>query len=65
MVAAASGVKLPKIQDKESMKDALRSLASITTDGVLAVEVLWTPEAEGDYYTRDELIVDYPKMVTL
>jgi uncharacterized membrane protein len=32
---------------------------------VLAVEVLWTPQEEGDTFTRDELMTDYPKLNTL
>ncbi len=32
---------------------------------VMAVEVLWTPQDEDDYYTRDELFMDYPTLNTL
>jgi uncharacterized membrane protein len=31
----------------------------------LAVEVLWTPEEEGDYFTNDEVAIDYPLLNTL
>lgn len=31
----------------------------------LAVEVLWTPQEEGDYFTTSDLIRDYPKLNTL
>ena len=32
---------------------------------VLAVEVLWTPQDEGDYFTRDDLATDFPNLNTL
>lgn len=31
----------------------------------LAVEVLWTPQDEDDYYTRDEIFQDYPTLNNL
>ncbi len=32
---------------------------------VLAVEVIWTPQDDGDSYTRDDMMLEFPKMVTL
>ena len=32
---------------------------------VLACEVLWTPQDENDYYTRDDIIHDYPTLNNL
>jgi Protein of unknown function (DUF1517) len=32
---------------------------------LMAVEVMWTPEAENDFYTRDEMFQDYPTLNTL
>ncbi len=32
---------------------------------VLAVEVLWTPQDDGDYFTREDLATDYPYLNTL
>ena len=31
----------------------------------LAVEVLWTPQDENDYYTRDEVFSDFPTLNNL
>lgn len=31
----------------------------------MAVEVMWTPEADNDFYTRDEMFSDYPTLNTL
>lgn len=65
MVACEGGSKIPAINSREDLTKALRILGGVPVDDVLAVEVLWTPQAEGDYYTRDMLIQDYPTMRTL
>jgi uncharacterized membrane protein len=34
-------------------------------DDVVAVELLWTPQEEGDSYSKDELLQDYPTLANL
>lgn len=40
-------------------------LGGITVEELLAFEVMWTPEDNGDSYSKDELLADYPAMATL
>jgi uncharacterized membrane protein len=40
-------------------------LGGITVDELLAFEMMWTPEDEGDSYSKEELLADYPAMATL
>lgn len=65
LVAAEAGMKLPPINSREELRTALGRLGALRSDQVLAVEVLWTPQDDGDYFTRDDLMVDYPKLNTL
>lgn len=65
LVAADGDLKVPSINSQESLRTALNRLGSLRSDQVLAVEVLWTPQEEGDYFTRDDLAIDYPKLNTL
>jgi uncharacterized membrane protein len=39
----------------------------MTDDGenVLATEVLWTPQDEGDVLTKRDLIQDYPELIDI
>jgi uncharacterized membrane protein len=53
------------ISDGESLKANMNLLGSIPRDRLLALEVLWTPQDEGDYFTKEELITDYPTLNTL
>ena len=63
IIAAADGnVKLPEIVDSAALRTALKRLGAIRVDALQAVEVLWTPQEEGDTLTEDELLRDYPQL---
>lgn len=42
-----------------------RRLGAVRQSDLLAVEVLWTPEEEDDYFTQRDLAMDYPLLNTL
>ncbi|KAK9819848.1 hypothetical protein WJX72_003190 [[Myrmecia] bisecta] len=65
LVAVQGGLKLPSITSREELRTALNRLGAVRSEQVMAVEVLWTPQEEGDYFTRDELAYDYPTLNTL
>ena len=65
IVAAEGALNLPNIQSTEDLKLVLSKLGGVSKESVMAVEVLWTPSSEFDHYTRDDLMIDYPNMVTL
>ncbi|KAK4273542.1 hypothetical protein QN277_021923 [Acacia crassicarpa] len=61
ILAAAEGVhKLPAINGSGDLKEALQKLGSISSNKLLAVEVLWTPQNENDTLSERELLEDYP-----
>jgi uncharacterized membrane protein len=63
LVATTCAVDVPpKINSLQDLKQALQSLGSVGSEQVVGVELLWTPQAEGDYYTKDEIISDYPHL---
>jgi uncharacterized membrane protein len=65
LVATDGKLDVPNINSQQSLRTTLNRLGSLRSDQVLAVEVLWTPQEEGDTFTRDELMTDYPKLNTL
>jgi len=65
VLAIERGFKFPKINTLTDLKKAIKYLAGVTEDELLAFELMWTPENEGDSYSKDELLTDYPTMVTL
>ena len=55
-------LKLPTINGSDDLRQALQSMGSIGSDRLLAVEVLWTPQAEGDTLTTDDILAQYPNL---
>jgi uncharacterized membrane protein len=62
LVAAQGDLKLPAINSSDDLRQALSKLGGVASDRLLALEVLWTPQSEGDVLTRDDLIVEYPNL---
>lgn len=62
LVAAACPLKLPSATSGAGLKAALAKLGSVRASDIVAVEVLWTPEEEGDFFSEDDLVADYPRM---
>jgi uncharacterized membrane protein len=62
VVGATNKLELPAINDSEELRQALRQLGGIGSDRLLAVEVLWTPQAEGDILTTNDILAHYPNL---
>ncbi len=62
IVAAQGKLKLPTIQSTEDLKKALNQLGAISSDDLLAMRVLWTPQADGDTLTADDVVAAYPQL---
>ena len=65
VVAAEGRIKLPPIRSIEDVKSCLKRLGAIQASKLVSVELLWTPQADGDFYTMDDIIADYPDMTLL
>lgn len=65
IVAAEGNIKLPPITNLDDLRTALKRLGAVRADGVQAVEVLWTPQQDGDTLTQRELMRDYPMLNNL
>lgn len=62
IVATEGKLQLPKINDTEDLRRALQQIAGVGSDRLLAIEILWTPQAEGDTLTRDDILTAYPNL---
>jgi len=58
-------VDLPKIRSQADLRKTLTTLASLAPEDVVAAELLWTPQEEGDTYSKDELLLEYPGLLNL
>lgn len=59
LAATLSKLQLPKINSSDDLRQALRQFGAIPSDQLLAIEVLWTPQAEGDSLSSDDMIAEY------
>ncbi len=62
LVGTQGKLQLPTINSDEDLKRALSQLGSVSSEQLLALEVLWTPQAEGDVLTRDDILAEYPTL---
>jgi len=65
LVAAQANLKLPQLNSSEDLRQTLNQLGAVSSDQLLALEVLWEPQAEGDTLTSEELIAEYPNLKTM
>ncbi|NMG08496.1 DUF1517 domain-containing protein [Brasilonema sp. UFV-L1] len=63
LLAATLGkFQLGDINSADDLRQALRQFGSMPGDQLLAIEVLWTPQAEGDTLTSDDVLAEYPDL---
>jgi len=65
LVASKGRFKLPAVRSGAELRAALSALGAVPADGVLGVEVLWTPQDPLDSYSKGELMVDFPDLNNL
>lgn len=59
LAATLGNLQLPPINNADDLRQALRQIGGMPSDKLLAIEVLWTPQAEGDTLTSDDLLAEY------
>ncbi|NJM64728.1 MAG: DUF1517 domain-containing protein [Acaryochloris sp. RU_4_1] len=62
VVASQGQLKLPAIKSDQDLRQALNQVGSIASDHLLALEVLWTPQAKNDTLSADDLLAAYPHL---
>jgi uncharacterized membrane protein len=62
LVASQGKLELPKVNSPQDLRQALNQLGSVSSDRLLALEVLWQPQAAGDTLTSEELVSAYPNL---
>jgi uncharacterized membrane protein len=62
LVGTQGKLDLPAMNGDADVRRALSQLGAVSSDRLLALEVLWTPQAEGDVLTRDDMVSDYPSL---
>ncbi|MEL7036989.1 MAG: DUF1517 domain-containing protein [Cyanobacteria bacterium J06592_8] len=63
VVGTVGKLELPKVNSEQDLRQAVSRLGSIGAEQLLAVEVLWTPQAKGDTLSSDDMLESYPDLV--
>lgn len=62
LVGTTDNLNLPQINDTQDLRRALELIGGISSDRLLTIEVLWTPQAEGDTLSSEEVVSYYPDL---
>lgn len=62
IVGAEGELKLPAVTNSMELRQAISQIGSVSSDRLLALEVLWTPQAEGDTLSHDDVVMAYPDL---
>ncbi|MCP9925772.1 DUF1517 domain-containing protein [Synechococcus lacustris C3-12m-Tous] len=62
LVASRRRMTIKSVDTAEQLRDALGVLGAVPASDLLALEVIWQPDAEGDVLSADELITAYPQL---
>ncbi|MGD1853479.1 MAG: DUF1517 domain-containing protein [Leptolyngbyaceae cyanobacterium] len=62
IIASQGKLTLPDVNSEQDLHKALNQMGAIPSDTLMAVEVLWTPQASGETLTNDEVIAQYPNL---
>jgi uncharacterized membrane protein len=65
IVASQGKLELPKVNSAQDVKKALGQIGAVGEQNLMAMRVLWTPQASGDALTADDLLENYPKLSRL
>jgi uncharacterized membrane protein len=59
VVGTEGKMQMPAVNNAEDLRRALSQIGAISSEQLLAVEVLWTPQASGDSLTSDDMLAEY------
>ena len=62
IVASLGKLQLPDVKSTEDVRRALSQLGSVSNEQMLALEVLWAPQADGDTLSTDDMMAAYPNL---
>jgi uncharacterized membrane protein len=62
IVASLGKLQLSDVKSTDDLRRALSQLGSVSNEQMLALEVLWAPQAEGDTLSADDMMAAYPDL---
>ena len=55
----------PSVNSWGDVASVLQKLSGLSSDRIMAVELLWTPRERGDFLTRRQMVRDYEQLTPI
>lgn len=65
MAASPNLPNLPTEVNASNVKAALTALAGVPASGPIRIDVVWSPDQEGEFLTEDEAMMKYPELTKI
>ncbi|GEM47352.1 DUF1517 domain-containing protein [Deinococcus cellulosilyticus] len=65
MAASSSLPQISKEVTPQNVQQAVTTLASLSGVGLVRIDVVWSPDQEGEFLTEDEALMKYPELTKL
>ena len=62
LVASKSRLELNEAITSEQLRESLRMLGSISSSELIALEVIWQPDGQGEVLSAEDLVMAYPNL---
>lgn len=62
LVASRSRLPIKTVNSAETLREGLRLIGAVSATDLLALEVIWQPEGEGEVLSTEELLTAYPQL---
>ncbi len=65
LIASKKHLKVNQTATSEQLRENLRIIGSLSSEELIALEVIWQPDGLGDNLSTEELITSYPNLLHL
>jgi uncharacterized membrane protein len=62
LLGIEGNIELPQVNSAEELRQALQILGGVGSNRLMVIEILWTPQADGDTLTNEDILEAYPNL---
>jgi len=59
LVAADGNLKMPKVNSRKDLQDALTRLGAVPAKEIQAVQIIWAPQDRSDTLSSEDIVAEY------
>lgn len=62
LLGIEGNIELPQVNSADELRQALQTLGGVSSNRLMVIEILWTPQADGDTLTNEDILEAYPNL---